>query len=187
MIDIISFFIISICIGIVFGFALEKSKVYLPSSIIGQMNFTNFVMVKVFFTAIAVGMFIVALLLSFGVSVDFTSYAYSRSIVGGGIMGIGVALAGACPGTVIVQLSAGYKKAMVTILGALSGALLYALYEYPILSYLGIEKCSYKSLYNFVSGKIVLSFFAITIIGIIMYRAFNKNVQKERSDCKKQV
>jgi hypothetical protein len=178
MIDIISFFIISICIGIVFGFALEKSKVYLPSSIIGQMNFTNFVMVRVFFTAIAVGMFIVALLLSLSVSVDFTSYAYSRSIVGGGIMGIGVALAGACPGTVIVQLSAGYKKAMITILGAFSGALLYALYEYKILLYLGTEKCSYKSLYNFVSGKIILGFLTVVIIGIILYRAFNNNIKK---------
>jgi len=172
MIDLIKTLLFSISIGILFGFALEKSKVYLPSFIIGQMNFTYFVMIKVFFTAIAVGMFIMALLQSIGVVIEFTSYSYLRSIVGGTIMGLGVALAGACPGTVVVQVSAGYKRAFITILGALSGAIFYALCESKILLELGTEKCSYKSLYEIVDSGVIASILCIIIIGILIYRYF---------------
>jgi len=178
MIDFIKIFFPSIVIGIFFGFVLEKSKVYLPSFIIGQMNLTSFIMVKVFFTAIATGALIMALLLCIGFIIDFTSYAYLRSIIGGSLMGIGVALAGACPGTVIVQLSAGYKKAIITIMGAFSGSVLYALYEYKILSFLGTKRCTHKSLYEVVDSKIVLEILIIIFIGVIVYNAVNSKEHK---------
>lgn len=34
--------------GIVFGFALEKSRVFEPGIIVGQMQMRNFIMLKVF-------------------------------------------------------------------------------------------------------------------------------------------
>mgnify|MGYP000355398640 CR=1 FL=1 len=39
--------------GIVFGFALEKSRVFEPGVIVGQMQLRNFLMLKVFLTASA--------------------------------------------------------------------------------------------------------------------------------------
>lgn len=40
--------IVGALIGFVFGFALEKSKVFTPSLIRSQMHFTSFTMVKMF-------------------------------------------------------------------------------------------------------------------------------------------
>ena len=45
--------IVGIAMGIVFGFALEKSRVFEPGIIVGQMQLRNFIMLKVFLTAVA--------------------------------------------------------------------------------------------------------------------------------------
>jgi hypothetical protein len=47
--------IVGIAMGIVFGFALEKSRVFEPGIIVGQMQLRNFIMLKVFLTAVATG------------------------------------------------------------------------------------------------------------------------------------
>ena len=45
--------IVGIAMGIVFGFALEKSRVFEPGIIVGQMQMRNFIMLKIFLTAVA--------------------------------------------------------------------------------------------------------------------------------------
>ena len=52
--------------GIVFGFALEKSRVFEPGVIVGQMQLRNFIMLKVFLTAVATGAVVLAVLNGFG-------------------------------------------------------------------------------------------------------------------------
>lgn len=47
---------------------------------------------------------------------------YDANIVGGTLVGVGMALSGACPGTVLVQLAQGIPSANATALGALLGA-----------------------------------------------------------------
>ena len=177
--SVISIIIASLLIGIAFGFALEKSKVYLPSFIIGQMNFTFFIMLKVFLTAIATGMFVIVLLLCAGYSIEFTVFSYLRSIVGGGLLGVGVALAGACPGTVIVQLSVGYKQAIVTIAGCFLGAAVYAFNEKTILSLLEAGKPIYKTVYELLFPQIVLALL-ITIVmsSLLIFHFSNKHHRK---------
>ena len=48
--------IIGVLMGIVFGFALEKSRVFEPGMIVGQMQMRNFIMLKVFLTAVVTGL-----------------------------------------------------------------------------------------------------------------------------------
>lgn len=55
MMDKLFGFTIGIGTGGVFGYALEKSKVYLPVLIRQQMKFQDFTMLKVFLMATAVG------------------------------------------------------------------------------------------------------------------------------------
>ena len=52
--------IVGIAMGIVFGFALEKSRVFEPGIIVGQMQLRNFIMLKVFLTAVATGAVVLA-------------------------------------------------------------------------------------------------------------------------------
>jgi hypothetical protein len=58
---------------------------------------------------------------------------YAADIIGGLILGAGIALAGACPGTVMAQVGAGYRDAIFTLVGGLGGAVAYS-YAEPTLS-----------------------------------------------------
>ena len=54
--------VVGILMGTVFGFALEKSRVFEPGIIVGQMQLRNFIMLKVFLTAVATGAVVLAAL-----------------------------------------------------------------------------------------------------------------------------
>ena len=91
--------------GIIFGFALEKSRVFEPGIIVGQMQLRNFIMLKVFLTAVATGAVVLAVMHGFGfVKLAPKAALYAADIIGGLILGTGIALAGACPGTVMAQV-----------------------------------------------------------------------------------
>lgn len=134
--------------GIVFGFALEKSRVFEPGVIVGQMQMRNFIMLKVFLTAVATGAVVLAVLNGFGfVKLAPKAAMYYADIIGGLILGAGIALAGACPGTTLAQIGAGYRDALFTLVGGLAGAVAYA-YADPVLS---------KTLLGQSSGKLIFS------------------------------
>ncbi len=139
---------IGLLMGIVFGFALEKARVFEPGIIVGQMQLTNFIMLKVFLTAVATGAVVLAVMNGFGfVKLAPKGALYAADIVGGLVLGAGIALAGACPGTVLAQIGAGYRDAIVTLIGGLAGAIAYS-YAEPALS---------KTVLGVSSGKLVLS------------------------------
>jgi hypothetical protein len=58
--------VVGVAMGIVFGFALEKSRVFEPGMIVGQMQLRNFIMLKVFLTAVATGAVVLAALNGYG-------------------------------------------------------------------------------------------------------------------------
>jgi uncharacterized protein len=116
--------------GAIFGFALEKSRVFEPGMIVGQMQLRNFIMVKVFLAAVATGALVLAALHGFGyVKLVPKAALYSADIVGGLILGAGIALAGACPGTTLAQIGAGYRDAIFTLIGGLCGAVAFTYAE----------------------------------------------------------
>lgn len=53
--------------------------------------------------------------------------AYDGNLVGGMMVGLGMSLSGACPGTVLVQLAQGIPSAKATAVGALLGGTTYVL------------------------------------------------------------
>lgn len=130
-----SHIVIGLAMGIVFGFALEKSRVFEPAALVRQFQIRNFLMMKVFFTAIATSMVSVAIL-KFAVS-DFAFQLKPLNLLanasGGAVLGIGVALTGACPGTVLAQMGAGYRDAIFTFVGGLVGATVFTLIKGPLL------------------------------------------------------
>jgi uncharacterized membrane protein YedE/YeeE len=120
--------------GVVFGFVLEKSRVFEPGMIVGQMQLRNFIMLKVFLTAVATGALVLALLNGFGfVKLQPKAALYAADVVGGLVLGAGIALAGACPGTTLAQIGVGYRDALFTLVGGLCGAVAFS-YAEPWLS-----------------------------------------------------
>jgi uncharacterized protein len=97
------------------------------------MQLQNFIMLKIFLTAVATGAVTLAALNGFGlVKLQPKAALYAADALGGVALGIGIALAGACPGTVLAQIGAGYRDALFTVAGGLAGALAYS-YAQPAL------------------------------------------------------
>ncbi|CAF5219362.1 unnamed protein product, partial [Rotaria magnacalcarata] len=49
----------------------------------------------------------------------------SHLLMGGALIGVGMVLAGSCPGTVFVQMGSGLQNSFLTCLGAICGVLFY--------------------------------------------------------------
>jgi uncharacterized membrane protein YedE/YeeE len=126
--------VVGLLMGTVFGFVLEKSRVFEPGIIVGQMQLRNFIMLKVFLTAVATGAVVLAALHGLGiVKLQPKAALYAADLIGGLILGVGIALAGACPGTTLAQIGAGYRDALFTLAGGLLGAVAFS-YAQPWLN-----------------------------------------------------
>ena len=119
--------------GVVFGIALEKSRVFEPGAIVSQMQLRTFLMLKIFLTAVVTGLIVLAALNGvWGVKMHPKALVWPADIVGGLILGVGISIAGACPGTVFAQLGAGYRDAWFTVAGGILGAMAFGYLE-PML------------------------------------------------------
>lgn len=125
--------VLGLVMGVAFGVALEKGRVFEPGVIVGQMQFRTFTMLKMFLTALATGLVVLAALNGvWGVALHPKATQFVANLGGGALLGVGIALAGACPGTLLAQVGAGYKDAWFALSGALAGAIAFG-YAQPAL------------------------------------------------------
>ncbi|XP_048734138.2 uncharacterized protein LOC125650156 [Ostrea edulis] len=134
----------SVC-GLMFGFAIEKGKVYEPLVVKNQMLLSQFVMLKMFLSGIITGMFVMSLLSMLpltrnqylGAKSTFVKGLRDKGfltvLTGGALLGMGMAVAGSCPGVVLAQIGSGTQNSIYTLLGALFGTLLYGILE-PVVT-----------------------------------------------------
>jgi uncharacterized membrane protein YedE/YeeE len=120
--------------GAVFGAALTASLVYRPNIVISQMQMRDFHMLQVFLTASATSAVVMLAFERLGISqrkirpnstLNWFS-RYDANILGGALIGIGMSLTGACPGTVIAQLANGVRSGIYVAIGAVLGGLFFA-------------------------------------------------------------
>jgi hypothetical protein len=121
---------LGLAMGAVFGIALEKSRVFEPGTIVSQMQLRTFLMLKIFLTAVATGLVVLAVLNGvWGVTMYPKALVWQADIVGGLLLGAGISIAGACPGTVFAQIGAGYRDAWFTVTGGIFGAMAFGYLE----------------------------------------------------------
>jgi hypothetical protein len=127
--------VIGLCIGIVFGFLLQKGGATQYDVIIGQLLFTDFTVVKIMLSAVITGMVCVHLLRSLGLAqLHPKPGSWGSSAIGGLIFGVGFGTLGYCPGTVAGAVGQGSLDALFGgVVGILIGAGLFAVF-YPRLS-----------------------------------------------------
>lgn len=123
-------------VGLVFGFLLEKSKVFVPQVIRDQMALKSFTMMQVFLAASATGSLSAYFLKWLGMKEKRVSASqalgfgvmggFGGNIVGGSLMGISLAWIGACPGTAAAQVGAGVTTGIAVVLGGVAGAFAFA-------------------------------------------------------------
>lgn len=123
-------FVIAILLGIAFGFILEASGFSSSRNITGIFYGYNFVVLRVFFTALIVAMVGLIYFDYFGwldLSKIFILPTYlTPMIVGGIIMGLGFVLGGFCPGTSFTAIAIGKIDGIVFTAGLFIGIFIFS-------------------------------------------------------------
>jgi len=123
-------FVIAIFIGIAFGYILEASGFSSSRKLAGIFYGYDFVVLKVFFTAVLVsviGIYYMDYLGFLNISQLYIHPTYLwASIVGGIVMGFGFVMGGFCPGTDLCAIAIGKIDAMAYGVGILIGVFVFS-------------------------------------------------------------
>ncbi len=120
--------------GLVFGFLLQRGSVTRFNTIVDQLRLKDFTVLKVMLTAIVIGGIGIYAMRAMGMDVPLhiKGTKVLGVALGGGIFGVGMAILGYCPGTVIAALGDGSRHAWFGVLGMFVGAIAYT-QTYPII------------------------------------------------------
>lgn len=165
--------LLGLAMGAIFGMALEKGRVCEGGVIVCQMQMSRHAMLKMFLAAVATGLIVLSVMVGFGFAkLSPKATLFTADIVGGAILGVGIVIAGACPGTVLAQIGSGYKDAIYTFVGGLFGALLFTYLEpnvlKPVLTTGAYGKLTLDQLLGLPFPAVALTFAAI-IIGFLVW------------------
>ena len=123
--------VVALLIGVAFGVALEQSGLGRATKLMAQFRLTDLTVFKVMFTAIVTAMLGLFWLARAGLldldRVYVPETFVAPQLAGGLIFGVGLALAGLCPGTSCVAAASGRLDGLFVILGMFSGVLISGL------------------------------------------------------------
>ncbi|XP_067943674.1 uncharacterized protein [Watersipora subatra] len=165
--------ILSLFIGLYFGWFLQKSTVYKPEVIRNQFLFKEFVMLKTFLGALLSSQFCILMLSWIPPSkpyVELAMQAYANtlcnkgiisSIVGTALLGAGMFVGGACPGMVLAQNGSLVANSLYTTLGGLLACFVYGFLHKYIIK---ITTPAHPYSTQFIHEKLKLPFVAIATV-----------------------
>ncbi len=117
--------------GFIFGVLLHRGGVTDYNVIVNQFRFRDFTVLKVMFTAIAVGGVGLFLVKGQGlVNLHIKPATMLAVVLGAALFGVGMVLYGYCPGTGVAAVATGRLDALAGFAGMLVGGALYA-WSYP--------------------------------------------------------
>ena len=184
-------FVIAIILGIAFGFILEASGFSSARNIVGVFYGYNFVVLRVFFTALIVAMVGILYFGYFGwldLSKIFILPTYlTPMIVGGVIMGVGFIMGGFCPGTSFAAIAIGKLDAVFFTAGLYLGILLFSI-GYPVLGdffesgYLG--NVTITDVTGIPAQYIAMAFTVIALAAFWFTSIIEKRIRKNRDQSK---
>ena len=122
--------IIALVLGVLFGFALNKAGLTKYHKIVNQFRLKDMAVLKFMMTALVVTMLGVYPLRELGL-ITFPAIPATYvvgNLVGGLVFGVGMAMAGFCPGTAVAGAGEGKLDYIIPgLLGFLTGAVLFGL------------------------------------------------------------
>ena len=123
-------YVIALILGVLFGFALNKAGLTKYHKIVNQFRLTDMTVLKFMMTALVVTMLGIYPLRALGI-ITFPAIPETYivgNLVGGLVFGVGMALAGFCPGTAVAGAGEGKWDYIVPgLLGFLTGAIIFGL------------------------------------------------------------
>lgn len=130
----------ALALGFAFGWLLQKGRLSRYATIVGVYRFTDLTVLKFLLSALVVGALATRALdaLGFAAPLPIPPTYLAGNLVGGLLFGVGMAISGFCPGTIVAGAAEGSLDYLIPGgLGLLTGALAYgALYPsfFPALS-----------------------------------------------------
>lgn len=103
--------------------------------------------------------------------------SYDGNIIGGLLLGVGMALTGACPGTVLPQVATGVKTGPLILLGGILGGILYSKFgrglQTKVQDRTALDKPTVHQTYGFRESEAILAYeaFCATVLGTVAYFA----------------
>jgi uncharacterized protein len=156
--------------GLAFGFLLQRGGVTRYRVILGQFLLRDHTVLKTMLTAIVVGSIGIYGMraVGFEVALHIKTAALMGNLLGGLIFGVGMAVLGHCPGTVVGALAEGSRQAWFGILGMLAGAAAYAevypWFKAAVLTDANLGKATLDS----VTGlPVELLVAVVTVLGVV--------------------
>jgi uncharacterized membrane protein YedE/YeeE len=143
---------LAIVLGTLFGFVLHRIAAANPQVIIDMLRLKDLRLMKTIIFAIGLascGLFLGLVTGLIDVTHLSVKASYTGVILGGGLLGLGWAISGFCPGTGVVAAGAGRKDAWYFIVGGLLGAFAYML-TFPWFEASGL-------LNNIAGGKVTVA------------------------------
>ncbi len=120
----------AVAVGVAFGFFLERAGLGSARRIAAQFYLTDLAVFKMMFTAIVVAGVGVAVLAKAGVldlaRIQVPPTWLLPQLAGGLLFGVGMIVAGLCPGTSCVAAATGRRDGLAALVGLLAGTLLFA-------------------------------------------------------------
>jgi len=111
--------------GVLFGYVLESAGFASPRKLTAQFRFTDWTVFKVMFTAIIVAAIGLAVADACGLmpssSLFIPTTYFWATLIGGALIGAGMAIGGYCPGTSVVGLGSGRLDGFVFMIGMVLG------------------------------------------------------------------
>ncbi len=122
-------FLVSLLIGIAFGFFLERAGFGSSRKLTGVFYFKDMTVIKVMFTAVITAALGLTCCIVLGwVTIEriyLIPTVYGAYVAGGLVFGVGFVMGGWCPGTAAAGLASGKIDALIFLLGAVVGSALF--------------------------------------------------------------
>lgn len=170
-------------IGVAFGFWLERAGFGSSRKLTAIFYLRDFAVLQVMFTAIvtaALGLGALALL---GV-VDIAQLhrmetVLAPQIVGGLVFGVGFVMGGWCPGTALVGLAAGKVDALVFLLGAMLGSLVFAILYPALLPFQSAGACGVLTLPEVLGLSPGVSTLLVVLVAVAAFAGAGRLVRPQ--------
>ena len=174
----IKMIIIALVLGVLFGFALNKAGLTKYHKIVNQFRLTDMAVLKFMLTALVVTMLGVYPMRALG-WITFPTIPATYvvgNLVGGLIFGVGMALAGFCPGTAVAGAGEGKWDYIVPgLLGFLVGAVIFGLtYTSFMPQILKIANYGNVTLPDLWHISPYLAIFVFTLLALALFYAIDR-------------
>ncbi|RKD92068.1 YeeE/YedE thiosulfate transporter family protein [Mangrovibacterium diazotrophicum] len=172
-------------LGFLFGAIIAYANLNKYNVISGMAMLRDFTVAKAILTAIGLGSVLLALEMHFGLTIyHIKPFIATGIMLGGFIFGVGMAILGYCPGTMVISLGQGSLDALAGLVGGLLGGWIFT-QLYPSLQGVLGPNWGALSISGLIESPVLFTVVVILFAATLLFIAFKLNTKSENPKDKK--